>query len=164
MPGQVLTYSPSDVNLTICGYTCPGIISMSLVWEIAPVQMIRGIRGRNTRRFNKDLSAKLVVEVLQTSNTNDVFFQILRIDRRTGGARLDLALSDNSGRSVLQTTEAYVSEYPDLEYSMGFNPRRWAFDILSVTDGTLAGAADQAVDFLSSIPGASLLQNITSIA
>lgn len=160
MPGQVLTYSPSDVNLTICGYTCPGIVSMSLAWQVAPIQMIRGIRGRNTRRYNRDLSAKLTVEVLQTSNTNDVFFQILRIDRRTGGARLDLALSDNSGRSVLQTTEAYVSEYPDLEYSMSFNTRKWSFDILSVTDGTLSGAADQTTDFLSSIPGLDRLQNL----
>lgn len=161
MVGKVLTYSPSDVKLNISGYTCPGILSMSLVWNIAPVQMRRGIRGRNTRIFNKDLSAVLTVDVMQTSTTNDVFFHILRLDRRTGGARLDLALSDNSGRSVLQTNEAYISEYPDLDYTMGFNSRKWVFEILSVTDGTLSGAADNGIDFLSSLQGSELLQNIT---
>lgn len=160
MATQVLTYSPADVKLTVSGYTCPGIVSMALAWEVVPITMIRGIRGRNTRRYNPDLSAKLIVEVLQTSDTNDVFFQILRIDRRTGGARLDLTLSDNSGRSVLQSNEAYVAEYPDLEYSSSFNTRRWAFDILNVTDGTLAGAADQDADFLSSIPGLDRLRNL----
>lgn len=160
MAGKVLTYSPSDVKLTISGYTCPGILSMSVVWNVAPIQIRRGIRGRNTRIFNKDLSAVLTVDVMQTSTTNDVFFHILRADRRRGVSRLDLALSDNSGRSVLQTNEAYISEYPDIEYSMGFTPRRWVFELLNVTDGTLSGAADNSIDLLSSIAGSGLLQNI----
>lgn len=159
MAGSVLTYSPSDVKLVVAGYTLGGIMDISVVWSTPPFSMRRGIRGRNTRVYNRDLSATLTINVQQTSVTNDVLFQILRNDRREGVARLDLALSDNSGRSVLQTTEAYVSQYPDLSYSMGFNPRQWTFELLSITDGQLSGSADSDVDFFSSIAGSDLLGN-----
>lgn len=160
MAGTVLTYSPSDVKLVVSGYTLSGIMDINLAWNTPPFSIRRGIRGRNTRVYNKDLSATLTISVQQTSVTNDVLFQILRLDRRGGLARLDLALSDNSGRSVVQTTEAYVARYPDLTYSSSFNPHQWVFDILSITDGQLSGAADSDTNFFSSIPGAELLQNV----
>ncbi|MNQ67146.1 hypothetical protein D3C85_816560 [compost metagenome] len=163
MAGQVLTYSPADVKLTISGYTLTGIMSMSMEWDTQPIAIRRGIRGQNTRVFNRNLSAKLTVEVQQTSDTNDVLFHILRFDRRNLSARLDLTLSDNSGRTVAQTDEAYVALYPDLNYSMEFTPRVWVFEILGFTDGQLSGAANPTTNFFSSVTGSEFLRNIVGL-
>ncbi len=161
MAGSVLTYSPSDVSITISGYALTGLLRIELAWNTAPFAIVRGIRGINTRRYNRDLSAKLTVDVMQTSVTNTVLAEILAKDRLMNGARLDLTLSDASGRSTLQTAEAYITAVPDLVYSMGFDARRWVFDINSVTDGTLTGSADQQIDLFSSNIGTNILNNIT---
>jgi len=163
MAAQVLTYSPSDVKLIISGYTLGGIMSISFRWTTPPFRMVRGIRGRNTRVYNQDRSAVIEIEVQQTSVTNDVLSSIVLLDYAQKAARLDLALSDNSGRTLIQTAEAYVTTLPDITYSSGFNVRRWTFEILEVTDGTITGAANQDSDFFSSFAGADLLNKAAGI-
>lgn len=159
----VLTYSPSDVKIIISGYTLTGVNSVTLSWNTAPFTIRRGIRGNHTRVFNRDLSATLSIEVLQTSVTNDVLFQILAQDRSKKSARIDLVFADVSGRSLLQSQEAYVSAFPEVSYSSGFNTRKWTIEILSVTDGAITGAGAQSSDLLSSTFGADLLNNITGL-
>lgn len=160
----VLTYSPSDVKIVISGYTLTGVNSVTLSWNTATFTIRRGIRGNHTRVFNRDLSARLNIEVLQTSVTNDVLFQILTQDRTKKTARIDLVLADVSGRSLLQSQEAYVSAIPEIAYSNGFNTRMWSIEILNLTDGALTGAGAQSSDLLSSSFGTDLLNNITGLA
>lgn len=162
MAGTVLTYSPSDVRMNISGYDLGGLLNISIEWNAQQMQIRRGIRGQNTRIRNSDLSCRVSVDVLQTSVTNDVLFEIFLIDRRRQFARLDLTISDNSGRTVFQTAEAYVTMVPTVTYSMGFDARRWVFEVLSVTDGRLSGSADQGIDLFSGT-GTNILDGLAGI-
>lgn len=139
MARETRTYSPDKVSLIISGYVVSGILEMSLEFNSDAFVMQRGIRGQNTRIYNSDSSARLTVEVLQTSPTNDILFQIVKQDKATKSARLDLVISDLSGHTILQSDSAYVTNYPNMRLSTGFNPRVWTFDMLRITDSNLTG-------------------------
>lgn len=140
MAGITRTYSPDKVAIIVSGYSLPGLLNVSLTFNQPAVSIKRGIRGQNTRVINPDSSARLSLEVLQTSPTNDILFQIMRLDKVNKSARLDLTLSDVSGHTILQSSEAYVSSHPNITLSDGFNPRVWEFDLLSVSDGNITAA------------------------
>ncbi len=137
MARETRTYSPDKVNLIISGYVISGITEMSLDFNSEAFSMQRGIRGHNSRIYNPDSSARLTVEVLQTSPTNDILFQIVKQDKVNKSARLDLVLSDLSGHTIIQSDSAYVTNYANMRLSSGFNPRVWTFDMLRITDSSL---------------------------
>lgn len=140
MARETRTYSPDKVSLIISGYVVSGITEMSLEFNTDAFIIQRGIRGQNSRSYNSDSSARLTVEVLQTSPTNDILFQIVKQDRGNKSARLDLVLSDLSGHTILQSDSAYIANYPNIRLSSGFNPRVWTFDMLRITDSNFTGA------------------------
>lgn len=140
MASQVLTYAPSDVKLMICNFIVTGMVSVTLNWNSPSFRIERGIRGLNTRVLNKDLSATLQVELLQTTATNEVLFQLLLQDRNNLSARLDLVLKDQSGNTILYTDSAYVASFPEIRYSSGFDNRVWTIEMLGVVDGNMSNS------------------------
>ena len=138
MYDKVLTYTPSDVTLIICDFVVTGMISASLQWSSPPFKLIRGCRGINTRVASRDLSAVMTLELLQTTVTNEVLFQLLYQDRRNQSARLDVTLKDTSGDTILYTDSAYISAFPDMRYSEGFDNRVWKIEMLNVRDGQIS--------------------------
>lgn len=159
----VLTYSPKDVKLVLSGYTLTGILSITVEWNSPQMSIRRGIRGQHTRVFNRDLSCKISVDVLQTSPTNEVLYEIFRIDRGTNLARLDMSISDNSSRAILSSSEAYITALPTVRYTEGFDARTWVFEMMAVTDGRLTGGLDEGEGLLSSIPGLDQLKGLVGL-
>lgn len=151
MTASVLTYSPSDVKLIISGYTLVGLTSIGIRWNASPFTTRRGIRGVNTRTPNKDRSAVITVDMLQTSPTNELLFEILRQDLNTYGGRLNLAIVDHFGQTMVQTSSGYISEYPELIYGMDFTSRRWIFNIQDVIGGVIAGSKNPADNLLDAL-------------
>lgn len=155
MAGDVLTYSPSSVSIILSGYTLTGIESVTLRWNARPFTVRRGIRGQHTRVFNRDLQATIVLEVLQTSITNDVLSQVLIQDRRTLSGRLELTVDDGSGTTSYQTTNCFLARYPDVVHKNGLVLRTWEIEVLDWTDGSLGGNARKVgFDLFDSINGA----------
>ena len=151
MTTSVFTYSPSDVKLIISGYTLVGLTSISVKWNASPFTQRRGIRGVNTRTGSKDRSAVITIDMLQTSPTNELLFDILRQDLNTYGGRLNLAVVDHAGQTMVQTASAYLAEYPELVYGMDFNTRRWVFNLQDVIGGVIAGSKDSADNLLDAL-------------
>ncbi|WOZ57484.1 baseplate protein [Pseudomonas phage vB_PseuGesM_254] len=135
---KVLTYTPSDVTIIICDFIVTGMVSCSLQWSAPPYKLVRGCRGINTRVGSKDLSATMNLEVLQTTVTNEVLFQLLYQDRRNQSARLDITIKDNSGDTILYSDSAYVASFPDMRYSDSFDNRNWKIEMLNVRDGQIS--------------------------
>lgn len=155
MASDVLTYSPSDVTIIVCGYILTGVVSVTLTWKGArPFTVHKGIRGKHTRVFNPDLYATVTVEVLQTSITNDVFTSILIQDRRLHSARIELSVNDKSGSTFYQSTEAFLGAYPEIGLSGDLQTRKWEIECLNFIDGGVGGNARQGFDILDPVVGA----------
>ncbi|ATW58389.1 hypothetical protein CNR37_00182 [Pseudomonas phage ventosus] len=155
MASDILTYSPSDVKLIYCGYILTGIVSATLVWKGArPFTVYRGIRGKHTRVFNRDLYATVIVEVLQTSITNDIFTSTLVQDRRNQSARLEFSVNDKSGTTFYQSTECFIGAYPDISLSGEMQTYKWEIECLDFIDGGVGGNARQGFDLFDSANGA----------
>ena len=163
MAGKVLTYSPKDVKIVLSGYTLGGLLSVSVNWNAPQMSIRRGIRGQHTRVRNTDLSCTVTLDVMQTSVTNEVLYEIFRIDRGTNSARLDLTISDTSSRAILASAEAYVAGLPTIRYSEGFDARSWTIEVLSITDGRLTGALSQDEGFFSALPNLDQLKGLIGL-
>ena len=163
MAGKVLTYSPKDVKIVLSGYTLTGVLAVNVEWHAPQMSIRRGIRGQHTRVGNLDLSCTVTLDVMQTSVTNEILYEIFRIDRGTGSARLDISISDTSSQAILSSAEAYVSALPAVKYSEGFDARSWNIEVLSVTDGRLTGSIDQTESFFASVPGIDSLKSVLGI-
>lgn len=121
----VNTYSPSNVQLVIGGYSIAGWDNITIERRAQSFIPVYGIRNKHTRVPSGDTSATLTVSLIQTSPTNDVFSAILDMDVAQGTGRIDLTLKDKSGRSVFASSEAYITGYPSTTYSGDFEYRTW---------------------------------------
>lgn len=155
MASNILTYSPADVKIILCGYTLTGIVSVTLQWKGAkPFKVIRGLKGQHTRVFNPDLYATVCVEVLQTSITNDIFTSILVQDRRVQAGRLEFSVNDKSGSTFYQSTDCFLGEYPDIALHGDLETYKWNIECPTFIDGGVGGNARQGFDLFDSANGA----------
>lgn len=121
----VNTYNPKDVSLNIGGYPIAGWQSITIARSAKGFTVVRGIRGKSTRVRNKDTSATIVISLMASSPTNDVFSQIHALDLESGTARIALTLKDTSGSSVFSTNEAYITGYPSVSFTGQIGDRVW---------------------------------------
>lgn len=144
MAFEINTYSPSDVNLSISGYQITGFDKISVNRNSPAFQMIKGIRGKNSRMRNRDTSCTVVVDLIQTSIANDVLSQILEQDLQTNSARLNLDLTDELGSSKIVSRECFIESYPDIVYANDISYRRWTLVCLSTDLFRVGGNAKLA--------------------
>lgn len=128
----VNTYSPNDVVLSIGEYIVTGWNTIT-VTRSDVTKMVRGIRGQNTRSVSLDTSCTISIELLQTSTSNDVLSEIVDQDRIKQTGRLELQIKDTSGRSVLQSVNAYISNFPDISYGAEIGTRTWIIQCLNAS-------------------------------
>lgn len=155
MASNVLTYSPADVKLILCGYILTGVVGVTLKWKgPPPFRVIHGLNGQHTRVFNQNLQATVEVELLQTSITNDILTEILVQDRRNRSARLEFSVTDTRGGTFYQSTTAFLGKYPDIALTGELQTRTWEIECLNFLDGGIGGNARQGFDVFDSVNGA----------
>lgn len=158
MSGSVLTYDPSSVTISVCGWIVPGIVSISLQWKSEVFSVRKGIRGVHTRVYNPDRQATLVLEVLPTSIANDVFTDIVLQDAQSQSALLDpVSLKDSSGTSRFTTSQAFLKTFPELSFNAeGVMTRKWEIEILTFVTGSgnVGGNASNGIDITDILSGA----------
>lgn len=150
MAGAILTYTPSDVKLAICGYVMTGIVKLDVEWNAEAFRMVRGIRGHNTRVQNLDSSAILTLELLPTSSSNDVLSSLLIADKVTQSSRLLVSIQDTSGRTSISSSEAYISKFPAVSFSDELQNRVWVIHMLE-TEAKVGGNSKRLPDLFNSI-------------
>lgn len=131
MAFEVNTYSPSEILLFVSGYQITGFDKISVSRNSPAFQIVKGIRGQNTRQRNRDTSCTVSVDIIQTSLVNDVLTQILEQDLRTNSARLTLDLTDGLGSSKIVSRECFIEGYPEALYSNDIVYRKWNLICLS---------------------------------
>lgn len=158
MSGSVLTYDPSSVTISVCGWIIPGIVSVSLQWKSEAFHVRKGIRGVHTRVYSPDRQATLVLELLPTSIANDVFTSIVLQDAANHAGLLDpVSLKDSSGTSRFTTSQAFLKTFPEMTFNAdGIITRRWEIEILSfvLASGNVGGNASNGIDIADILNGA----------
>lgn len=114
---EVLTYVPSNISLLVSGYRIEGWNKISVSRNSQSFKQIRGIRGKNTRVRNRDTSATLVIETVQTELVNEVLSMVLEADEVQGTARLEITLTDMTGTGFFSTTTGYITGFPETGYA-----------------------------------------------
>ena len=158
MSGSVLTYDPSSVTISVCGWIVPGIVSVSLQWKSEAFHVRKGIRGVHTRVYTPDRQATLVIELLQTSIANDVFTSIVLQDAQNHAGLLDpVSLKDTSGTSRFTTSQAFIKTFPEMTFNAeGTITRKWEIEILSfvLASGNIGGNSGNGIDITDILSGA----------
>lgn len=144
----VRTYSPKDVIFTAGGYQITGWQSITVTRSVKGFNVIRGIRGKNTRVPNVDTSATITISLLQTSQSNDVLSRIHELDLQNGTGRIALTLKDRSGSSVFSSNEAYITGYPTSSFSGQFEYRNWELFLQTTSVYVVGGNIKPATDIL----------------
>lgn len=127
---SVNTYSPSDVELVIAGYSVAGWDSISISRRVESFKPIYGIRNKHTRvragsANTRDSSAFITFTLAKESQSNDTLSYIHELDIDQGTGRLTLILKDKSGTSVFSSDEAYILGYPESPFNNDFTTRTW---------------------------------------
>jgi hypothetical protein len=158
----VSTYSPTDVILNIGGYQVAGWMSIGITRNSRGYTVVKGIRGKNTRVRNQDTSATILVTLMASSQTNDVFSYIHELDMEEGTGRISLTLKDLSGSSVFSTSEAYITGYPAVSKTGQIENTVWEIFAQTTEDFFVGGnarpstnmfdsAVSEASDFISNL-------------
>lgn len=127
----VNTYDPAQVQLVICDYIVQGITQVATAPSTKPFELIRGIRGNNTRRRSTDSSMTINFSTLNTSASNYVLNEIVKKDLLTNGARLTVALFDFNNGTRLQSHQAFLSNKPNMTFTTDFNDTPWEIQMLN---------------------------------
>ena len=136
----LFTYIPSKVYIEISGYKVQGHVGVSVSLDNPSFRTLKGIRGQAIRVRDTHTTGKLVITLLQTSPTNDLFSDIVQQDITWGTGRLTAVIKDESGSSLFFTDNAYLDGFPALDFSMVAGARVWTLNCLSIpTDQIVVG-------------------------
>lgn len=146
---DVFTYRPGEVVLTVCGYVVEGWSSLAVARNTPIFKQIRGIRGKNTRVLLKDASGTIRIGLTQTAIANDVFSEIVTLDRSTASERLEVVIKDTAGTSLFSSSTAYIESFPESTFSASQTERNWTILCDKMDGYFIGGNAEQGVDFSS---------------
>ena len=150
---DVYTYNPSSVTLTFGGYPLTGWDTISFKKNAPGYTAIRGIRGKNTRVRNKDLSSTITFSCLQTGEANDIMSEIHRLDLNYGTARIALTLKDNSGQTLFSSSEGFIVDFPEVVFSGDFEYRVWTIYCLTTESIRVGGNAEAQSSLFNKVSG-----------
>lgn len=136
---NVYTYDPTKVILNIGGYVISGVKSVSVTPNAPAFKVVKGIRGVNTRVFNRDTSAEMTITLLQTSISNDVLSAIIFADKTYRTGRLEISLTDAGGTTLIASDEGFVEELPAVQFGRELSDRTWKICMLSTRNALVGG-------------------------
>lgn len=164
MAFEIETYSPSEIILQISEYQIAGFDKISVSRNSPEFKIMKGIRGINSRKRNRDSSCTITIDIIQTSIANDVLSEILNRDLQTNSARLTLSLTDGLGSSKIVSNDCFIEGYPEVVYSDDIQFRRWRLICLSTDIFNVGGNAKLNGNVFNDTIGgvsSSIYQNIT---
>lgn len=140
---SVYTFLPDRVKLLVGNVYLEGWEKISIEFATEMNKQIVGIRGKNTKVYNKNSAAKVVVTLTQSSDSNTLFQYILDKEQEVDG-RIGFIIEvvDLSGGSKFTSMEAYLEGYPKkVEFEGKLSTREWAL-LCDTSSTSLRGNKD----------------------
>ena len=148
MSNNAATYSPNQISLTLGTYTIKGYAPNTFIdveQSAKTFELVKGMRGVNSRKRNLDKSLRITFRLLQTHDTNNILTQIHQTDIDTGAGRFAVTLTDlssseaGSGNGQIISQKAFIEGFPDIVYSGSLEAREWTIICLDYETYRVAG-------------------------
>jgi hypothetical protein len=143
---QIYTYSPEEIELSICGYVLKDIEDIKVKRNEPKFSVIRGIRGYNSRRMSLDTSCEIDISLLHTSVENDLLSQLIESDGNIAEGQLFLAnlsvvLQDNEGTTkIVCNNDAFIKQHTEADYTGDtLSSRKWIICCLNTSEFYIGG-------------------------
>lgn len=134
------TYNPRRVIVTFAGQLIVGYADGSFVTAERAgdtFTLTKGSDGEGARTHNPDQSGMVTVTLLQTSSSNDFLQAQHDLDEATDQGKGAIFIRDLSGRTIVESPEAWVRKPPSTEFSKEVGSREWVLecDVLRIGAG-----------------------------
>lgn len=141
------TFAPNDVTVvitkdnythTLGGFSEDAIVSIAQ--GSARFEKYIGADNSSTRIYKADTSTSITASLQQTSVSNDFLTQLYLSDIESLDSTgfFQLTVKDNSGRTLVSSSSAYIAILPDINFSNGMEIREWVIDTFD-TDNYIGG-------------------------
>lgn len=131
MASKVKTYNPKEVTIACGNHIVTGIADDSFVSIEANGEGITkkvGCDGEIVRAVSPDNTYKVKISLLQTSDSNSFFSNMVDVDRETGEGMFPILIKDLKGGVVFSTEAAWVIKKSSLTRGKADNNREWELD------------------------------------
>lgn len=133
----VKTYAPCLMKIVVRGKTIDGFSEGDLVTITPDSDKFTkkvGATGEVARAANCTDAGKIKFTLLQTSDANDYFSELLLNDSRsvTGEDIVSIYISDLNGTSEYAVAEAWLMKWPEASYKNEVENREWEFDCADI--------------------------------
>lgn len=131
MAGKVKTYNPKEVTIACGNHIVTGIADDSFVSIEANGEGITkkvGCDGEIVRAVSPDNTYKVKISLLQTSDSNAFFSNMVDVDRETGEGMFPVLIKDLKGGVVFSTETAWVIKKSAITRGKADNNREWELD------------------------------------
>lgn len=128
MAGQIDTYDPKDVILTVAGNIITGYAQDTFIEvdrEANQVEDEAGAEGDVVRRITNDRRGSITITLLQTSRSNLILSGLARADELSGDGVFPVLVKDNRGNDLHAAPNSWVQKMPRTVYRSGIEGREW---------------------------------------
>lgn len=148
MSNNAATYSPNQISLTLGTYTITGFAPDSFIQveqSATTFEIMKGMRGVNSRKRNLDKSLRITFRLLQTHDTNNILTQVHQADIDSGAGRFAVTLTDlasseaGNGNGQITSQTAFIEGFPNIVYSGSLEAREWTIVCLDYETYRVAG-------------------------
>lgn len=135
------TYFPEAVSIIIGNDNFSHIVSgvaegtfITVARETPATQLVIGGDMSAMRVRRKNRASTVTVTLMQGSDSNDVFSQVLKNDEdaMNNDWLFHLTIKDGSGRSVFFSPQAYIANMPDISYGTEGDNRDWVIQCIDL--------------------------------
>lgn len=127
----VLTYDPKQVSVIVGGKIMSGFSDTTFIKASRNEQAFNlkvGVDGEGTRAKSNNLSGKLEITLMQSSESNDDLSGFAAADELANAGVVPVLINDKSGRTVLQATTMWIQKYADVEFAKEASTRTWILE------------------------------------
>lgn len=157
----LLTYSPSDVTVSIAGiHTVGGYVDgtfIRIIKDIKPFETQRAMDGTMERLYHLDDGYRLELTLAQSSPSNNVLSAIHNIDVVTRMAKFPVMVRDAFGQTSFFSATTWIEGIPEVTFSNNVEQRVWTFGCSSAAlhvggNGTTSAVEDAVFLGAQSLP------------
>lgn len=135
------TYFPEAVSIVLGNDNFSHVVSgvaegtfITVARETPATQLVIGGDMSAMRVRRKNRASTVTVTLMQGSDSNDVFSQILKNDEDAMNSDwlFSLTIRDGSGRTVMFSPQAYIANMPDISFGTEGDNRDWVIQCIDL--------------------------------
>ncbi len=125
------TYDAKKVSVIVGSRVISGFAADSMVEVEQDEQAFTkavGVDGEATRSKSNNLSGKITIQLMQSSDDNDFLSGLAEADQLSNSGLTPILIRDAGGRSLHLSPESWVQKLPKAGYTRNAEAREWIFD------------------------------------